>query len=135
MTYFLHDDVVDLALNHLKNNVTRIVLCDGAPTNYSDAVTNNGSGTGRKLAESTVDDTHFTLANDATNGRKLTAAARIGLAVVANGDGTHVAWVDVANTKLLKVVPVPTPVTGLTTVATVTIPEHFHVFRDAAAIA
>jgi len=134
MTHFLADSVVDLAANHLKNNVTKIILCDGAPTTYGDAVTNHGSGSGVRLAEVTVDSSDFTVQNGTPDGREVVVVEQTSIPVVAAGDGDHVAWVDVPNTTLLKVCPVPAPLAGLTTSATVTIPTHKHVFRDATAL-
>jgi hypothetical protein len=135
VTHFLNDLVVDQAANFISANVTKLTVCDGAPTTFSDANTNNGSGTGRKMAEVTVDSGDFTLANDATDGRRLTIGAQNGLAVVAAGDATHVAWLDVANSRLVKVAPLATALNGLTTSSTINVPAHYHVFRDAQAVA
>jgi hypothetical protein len=134
MAHFLNDLVADEALNYIKDSVTKITLCDGQPTTYSDANTANGSGTGRKLAEVTVDSSDFTLADDATNGRKLTVAAQNGIAITAAGDGDHVAWLDVTNSRIIKVAPLADTLVGLTTSSTVNIPAHYHAFRDAEAV-
>lgn len=131
MTHFLADIVLDQSANYLKNNVTKIILCQGAPASYSEATTNLGTGSGKRISEATVDDTDFTVGDDAEDGRRVTAAAQPSLPVLADGDGDHVAWVDTANSRLLKVAPVPVMLEGLTTLATVTIPTHFHTFRDA----
>ncbi len=131
MTHFLADVVLDASANYAKNNTTRIVLCQGAPASYSEAQTNLGTSTGKRIAEATVDSSDFTVGDDAEDGRRVTAAAQASLPVLADGDGNHVAWVDTANSTLLKVAPVPVPLENLTTVATVTIPTHFHTFRDA----
>jgi hypothetical protein len=131
MTYLVSDTVQDVALNYLKNNVTKIVLCEGAPANYSDANTANGTGTGQKIAEVTVDSTDLTVGDGAVDGRKVTCAEQAGLTVGANGDGDHVAWLDVGNTALLAVTQLATARNGLTTADTVTIPAHFVALRDA----
>ena len=134
MTHYLNDDVVDTAANVLKNNATRIVLCDGAPASFANANTLKGSGSGQKLAEASVTSSDLTIGNDATNGRRVTMAAKNNLDVLAAGDGTHIAWLDTANTRLLKVAPLAATLTGLTTLAKVNLPTHYHVFRDAEAV-
>lgn len=130
--YFISDTVFDTALNYLKNNVTKVVLCDAEPTNYSDANTDNGTGSGMKLAEVTVDSSDFTLAAGATDGRKVTCGAQSAVAVSVAGDGSHIAWLDVANTALLAVTKLATTRAGLTTADTVDIGAHFVALRDAA---
>jgi len=131
MSYLLSDTVLDVALNYLKNNVTKVVLCEGAPANYSDANTANGSGSGQKIAEVTVDSTDFTTGNGATDGRKVTCQAQNAVAVGAAGDADHIAWLDVSNTALLVVTQLATARNGLTTADTVNIPAHFAAIRDA----
>jgi hypothetical protein len=135
MSHFLNDLVVDVALNYLKNNVTRIVLCAGAPASYSEADTNNGTGSGKKLSQTPVTSSEFTLADDVTNGRKLTCAQLNGVEIIAAGNASHVAWLDVTNSALLKVAPLETTQSGLTTSSVVNIPATYHVFRDAQAVA
>jgi hypothetical protein len=132
MSYLISDTVFDEALNYLKNNVTKVVLCDGAPANYSDANTANGSGSGQKIAEVTVDSSDLTVGNGATDGRKVTCGAQSGISVGANGDADHIAWLDVSNTALLAVTELSTARNGLTTSDTVDIGEHFIAIRDAA---
>ena len=132
MAYTISDTVFDEALNYLKNNVTKIVVLDADPAgSYSDANTNNGTSTGMKLAEVTVTGTDFTVADGATDGRKATAAAKNDVPVVAAGDATHVAWLDVTGTAVLFVTQLTTNRTGLTTSDTLDIPAHFAAIRDA----
>jgi len=135
MAHFLNDLVVDVALQYIMDNVTRVVLCDGVPANYSEANTNNGTGSGKKLSQTPVTDADFTLANDATNGRRLTLAQLNGVEILVLGDANHVAWLDVANEDLIKVAPLETEQVGLTNTSVVNIPATYHVFRDAQAIA
>jgi len=93
----VHDDVLDGALNIIKNNATRQVACSAEPTTYTE-----GNAT-YALADVTVASGDFTLANGDTNGRKVTTAAKSGVLIDASGSATHVALLDVANSKLLYV--------------------------------
>lgn len=101
MAKSVHNDVLDAALNVLKNNVTKRVACSAQPTTYAEAnVTYN-------LAAVTVASGDFTIANGDTSGRKVTIAAKTGVSVTANGTVTHEALIDTANSKLLFVTTVP----------------------------
>lgn len=93
----VHDDVLDGALNIIKNNCTRLTVCTSQPTTYTE-----GNAT-FALADVTVDSTDFTVANGDTSGRKLTVAAQSAFPVDASGTALHVALLDVANSKLLYV--------------------------------
>lgn len=97
MAKSVHDDVLDGALNVIKTNCTRQVLCSAQPTTYTE-----GNAT-YALADVTMASGDFTAANGDTSGRKLTVAAKTGVTVDASGTGTHIALLDVANTKLLYV--------------------------------
>ncbi len=95
MAKSVHDDVLDAALNYIKNNATRMTLCSAQPTTYAEA---NAT---YSLAQVTVASGDFTVANGDTSGRKVTVAAKTGLTVATSGTATHVALLDVANSKLL----------------------------------
>lgn len=98
MAKSVHDDVLDGALNVIKNNATRVTLCNAQPTTYTEA---NATFA---LADVTVDSSDFTgPANGDASGRKLTVAAQNGVTVDASGTSTHVALLDVSNSKLLYV--------------------------------
>jgi hypothetical protein len=122
--YLLSDTVLDTALNYLKNNVTKIVMCSQEPTTYAEANATYA------LAPVTVASGDFTLANGATDGRKVTVAQKTGQAVTANGTITHAAWLDVANSALLAVTKLATN-RAVTTADTITMPAHFVALRDA----
>lgn len=96
MAKSVHDDVLDGALNIIKNNCTRMVLCNAEPTTYTE-----GNAT-FALADVTMASGDFTAAND-VSGRKLTVAAKSAVPVDASGTSTHVCLLDVSNTKLLYV--------------------------------
>lgn len=97
MAKSVHDDVLDGALNIIKNNCTRMVACSAEPTTYT-----QGNAT-YALADVTVAAGDFTAANGDTSGRKLTVAAKSAVTVDAGGTVTHVCLLDVANSKLLYV--------------------------------
>lgn len=92
-----HDDVMDGALNIIKNNVTRMVACSAQPTTYTE-----GNAT-YALADVTMASGDFTLANGDTSGRKATVAAKSGVLIDTSGTANHVALLDVINSKLLYV--------------------------------
>ena len=101
MAKTVHDDVLDGALNIIKNNCTRMTLCSAQPTTYTE-----GNAT-FSLGDVTLASGDFTAANGDTSGRKVTVAAKAGVTVDASGTGTHVALLDVANSKLLYVTTCP----------------------------
>ena len=70
MAKSVHDDVLDGALNIIKNNCTRMVACSAQPTTYTE-----GNAT-YALADVTMTGTDFTNANGDTNGRKTTVGAK-----------------------------------------------------------
>jgi N-acetylglucosamine-6-phosphate deacetylase len=93
----VHDDVLDGALNIIKNNCTRMVACSTQPTTYTE-----GNAT-FALADVTMASGDFTAANGDTSGRKLTIAAKSSVTVDTSGTFQHVALLDVTNSKLLYV--------------------------------
>lgn len=93
----VHDDVLDGALNIIKNNCTRMTACSAEPTTYTE-----GNAT-YALADVTLASGDFTNANGDTNGRKTTVAQKTGVTVDSSGTATHVALLDVSNSKLLYV--------------------------------
>ena len=97
MAKFAHNDVMDAALNVLKNNATRMVACSAQPTTYTE-----GNAT-YALADVTMASGDFTLADGDSSGRKVTVGAKAGVTVDASGTVTHVCLLDVTNSKLLYV--------------------------------
>lgn len=97
MAKIVHDDVLDGALNIIKNNATRMVACSAQPTTYTE-----GNAT-YALADVTVASGDFTIANGTTSGRKATVTAKTGVTVDTSGTVTHVCLLDVTNSKLLYV--------------------------------
>ncbi len=97
MAKSVHDDVLDGALNVLKNNVTRQVACSAQPTTFAEANATYA------LADIALASGDFTNANGDTSGRKTTIAAKTGALINVSGTANHIALLDVANSKLLQV--------------------------------
>ena len=115
MAKSVHDNVLDSALNYVKNNSARICVCNAEPTTYTQAVTTY------KLAIKTITSTDFTgPANGDTSGRKLTSNQHTSITVDTTGTATHVALADSATSTLLYVTTCTSQ--GLTAGNTVTIP-------------
>lgn len=114
MAKSVHDDVLDGALNILKNNCTRVTVCSTQPTTYTE-----GNAT-YALADVTVDSSDFTNANGDTSGRKTTLGQQASVPIDASGTAQHIALLDVANSKLLYVTTCSSQ--ALTSGGTVTIP-------------
>lgn len=94
----VHDDVLDQALNYIKNNVGKEVFCSAQPGTYNEANVTFA------LASKTLTSGNFTGPQDGdVSGRKVTINAEPSVAVTASGTGTHVALLDTVNLKLLYV--------------------------------
>jgi len=113
MAKSVHNDVLDGALNIIKNNCTRMTVCSTEPTTYTEANATYA------LADVTMTSTDFTVADD-TSGRKVTTAQKADVLVDATGTAAHVALLDVTGTKLLYVTTCTSQ--GLSSGNTVTIP-------------
>lgn len=97
MTKTVHDDVLDAALNIIKDNCTRQVACSAAPTTFAEANATYA------LADVTMAPADFTIANGDVSGRKVTTAAKSAVLIDVSGTATHIAQLDVVNSKLLGV--------------------------------
>lgn len=87
MAKSVDDSVLDGALNIIKNNANLMIACSAQPTNRTEAVTTYA------LADVAMASGDFTIANGDTSGRKVTVAAKSGVAVDATGTATHIALV------------------------------------------
>ncbi len=112
MAKLVDDSVLDGALNVLKNNTTLMTVCSQQPNNYTEATSTY------KLASVAMAPADFTIANGDVSGRKITMAAKNGVAVTANGTATHLALC--SGTTLLLVTTITSQV--LTAGNTVNIP-------------
>lgn len=95
MAKTVHNDVLDGALNTIKNNATLVMICSQQPTTRAEAVTTYA------LADIAVTSSDFTVADGDSGGRKVTVAAKASVTVDLTGTATHVAIVD--GTRLLYV--------------------------------
>ena len=111
----IHNDVLDAALNNIKNNATRLCVCSAEPTTYTEAITTY------ELADVTIDSADFTGPADGdVSGRKIAVNEQADIDVDSSGTATHIALVDVSNTKLLLVTTCTSQ--ALTAGNTVTVP-------------
>jgi hypothetical protein len=99
MAKFASNDVLDGSLI-VVSGATRMVATNGQPASF--AAANSG-----KLAEAALTVGDFSLAAGDVSGRKVTVAAKSGLAVIAAGTADHVALLDVAGSRLLYVTTCP----------------------------
>lgn len=95
----VHNDVLDQALNYLKNNANRLVVLTAEPTGasaYTNAQTNYDSS-GYRLAEATISASDFTGPADGdTSGRKVQVNAQSSMSingVASSANATHVGLV------------------------------------------
>ena len=104
-TKYTDDVVLDEALDYVRQNATRLCLCEGAPANFTDATTLKGSG-GNALAIITINNTNFgASANGDVSGRKMPFNQLTGNTITEAGTLDHIALADNANSDLLHVTP------------------------------
>lgn len=95
MAKSVHNDVLDGAFDVL-DQADLMTVCSAEPTTRTEAITTF------KLADiAMTPNTDYTKADGTTSGRKVTVAAKSGVAVDSSGTATHVALVDA--TRLLYV--------------------------------
>lgn len=90
MSKYQIDAMLDAALDYIKTNSAKVVLCDAQPTTFSEANTNSGSG-GVALATVATASGDYDLITDGTTGRKLTVPQRTDMTVDVTGTASHVA--------------------------------------------
>lgn len=99
MPKFASTDVLDGSLV-VAAGATRMVAINGQPASFAAAEAG-------KLAQTTLSGADFSFAAGDVSGRKVTVAAKSGLAVLAAGTADHVALLDVAGSRLLYVTTCP----------------------------
>jgi len=94
----IHDDVLDAALNLIKNNANRISVCNAEPTTITQLTTTY------MLAIKTISSSDFTgpTAGD-VSGRKLISNQHVGVPITNSGTANHVALGDTTNSRVLLV--------------------------------
>ena len=95
MAKYCHPDNLDAALSAI-SAATDMHACAGQPVDFADVAA-------RTLSTTTLDPADFTIGEGLASGRRLTVAAKGGVAVTSPGLVDHVAIVDTANSKLLYV--------------------------------
>lgn len=86
MAKTVNDDVLDAALNYVKNNGDQLLICNAQPTTYTEAYTTYN------LARKTIAGTDYTgPANGDVSGRKITVNAESAVSVLASGTAIYVA--------------------------------------------
>jgi hypothetical protein len=100
MAKWCNDDVLDAALDEIRDNCNLLILCSAQPTDRNDAVNVVN------LADVAMISTDFTKADGTVSGRKLIVAEKYTVTVDHNGNATHIAMVDAA--RLLYVTTCPT---------------------------
>jgi hypothetical protein len=106
--------VLDQALNYVKNNGTRLCVCNAQPTDYTTATSTY------KLAIKTISSSDYTGPADDSGGRKVTVNAQSGITVDASGTALYIAIADSSNSALTYVTTCTSQV--LTAGNTVTVP-------------
>lgn len=115
MAKSVHNDILDAALNYIKNNATRICVDNAEPTTYTQAITTY------KLVIKTISSSDFTGPADGdVSGRKLTSNQHSTVTIDTSGTATHIALCDSVNSKLLFVTTCNSQ--ALTATNTVTVP-------------
>jgi hypothetical protein len=115
MGKLVHDNVLDGALNILKNGGTQLCVCSTQPTTYTEATV-----TYMLAIKSDLTSGSYTGPGDGdTNGRKLTVNQQATIEVINTGNAQHIAICDVDD-RLLYVTTCTAQV--LTDGNTVTIP-------------
>jgi hypothetical protein len=122
MAKSVHDNVLDAALDYVKQNADRMVVCEGQPVSYAEATTDKGSG-GKKLADVAVVSGDFTISDGDASGRKVRVAQKTGITVDVSGTADHIATVDDTSSALLRVTTISNS-QAITAAGTVDINAH-----------
>ncbi len=104
MAKTFHDNVLDGALNIIKNNTTGIYFCSAQPTNYTEAIS-----TYALMNKTSLTSSNFTGPADnggTGGGRKLTVNSMYPMTPTANGTITYVALVGTSGSTLYAVTTV-----------------------------
>ena len=111
---FLHDDLMDLLLDALSTDGTRLDLCSAEPTTYTEATSTYTRGNKTSI-------TYNAPANGDTSGRKVMTVAITGLVGTSTGNATHWAITDPVGSKLLATGPLASSPVAITTSSTYSI--------------
>jgi hypothetical protein len=95
----INADVLDGAIAVVRQ-ANRLVALPAQPADYAAAIA-------ARLAEATLGAGDFATAPGLVDGRRVTVAAKAGIAVSASGSANHVALLDAATSRLLYVTTCP----------------------------
>ena len=96
MAKTVHNDVLDAALNYIKNNCNKMVACSQQPTTFTEANSTYA------LADVSMSSSDFTGPADGdTSGRKITVNAKSNVPVDVQGDPAVIVLLDTVNSKIL----------------------------------
>lgn len=103
-----HDNVIDAALNYIKNNSTKLTVCNAEPTTYTEA-----TATYKLASVSSITSADFgSPTNGDVSGRKIQVNAQTSVSIDSTGDATWVALVKSSGSQLTYATDTAT--TGLT---------------------
>lgn len=88
MAKTVHNDVLDGALNIIKNNCNLMTVCSAEPTSRTEAVTTYA------LGDVSMSSGDFSVAEGDVSGRKVIVGSKSSVNVDSTGTGTHVALSD-----------------------------------------
>jgi hypothetical protein len=97
MAKFSNTDNQDAHLNNIKNNATRLCICEAEPTSFSIATTEGTS----MLAITTISGSNFTGPSTVSLVRRLVSIANNAIEVLHTGDAIYVALVNFVGEKVL----------------------------------
>lgn len=99
MAQWQNDSMLDAALNWVKNNYTKVVICASQPATYSQATSSNLLGA--KSATITGSP------GDYASGRQIEVTAQSSIAITGSGTMDHVALVKSSGSILAYVTTIP----------------------------
>lgn len=107
MSALAHDNVMDAALDYIKNNSTKLTVCNTEPTTYTEATATY------KLASVSITSANFgSPTNGDVSGRKIQVNAQTSVSIDSTGSAMWVALVKSSGSQLTYATDTAT--TGLT---------------------
>lgn len=101
MAKLIPDARLDVFLDAIANECTRVTICSTQPTTYTEA--NATFALADVTVTAGVGNGDFTKGDGDTNGRKLTLLQQTGVTIDTSGTAQHIALLDVSGTELLAV--------------------------------
>ena len=100
MAKWQNDNILDAALNYIKDNTISVVLCNAQPATYAEASTTIGNG-GHAMATASVAANDMLIDDGSFSGRKITIPQCTDVTVDETDSATHVALI--SDTELIYV--------------------------------